>query len=195
MSNIEKIYEERLNKIKSQLIKSKANLLQEIEICDMTSQKFNVLAESLSEVLSVGKANKVKVFPRWQYGPMISEIMGIMYACAYSGINKPQACELTGLSPALLNKFTAYAGQLPYADELGIIHYGSRANAEMLTDILQIASMQLGWLLDDLSMYSQEYFDKLYDETLKKVEELANANANATQHIDMEALARVYDKK
>ena len=168
--NINETYNEKLAEARKKVYGS--SIAKELELAAIADSRYKQICDKMTDI--TGK-------PVWEdFNFHTGKIFGILRSIIQNPKQRKQLLEAIGLNDAIVDMYFKYCGNLPYVDNQNIINYGRPMNIEKTKEFIPIVGAMLGILVEDndLDDITQERWDKLYSNALKRAEETAEFNLN-----------------
>lgn len=171
-------YDERVKALKAKVLGE--TIAKELEM-KMISNK--IIEEITSKMKQITKSEVFNDF-RFKTG----KIFGILRHIAQNPKNRKELLEITGLNEAYIDMFTAYCGNMPYLAKDGSVNIGRTMDAPKAKDLIQLVGAELGILVEDSDVddITQERWNTMYENTLKKVLETSEFNKEVGKDVEYE---------
>lgn len=174
---IQQLYEERMAKLNNNLSE---NMKEELAIRDFGNDIYNDI---------VNKIKTITEKPVWEdFNFRTGKIFGILRTIIQNPLKKEEILAVTGLTQSMVDTFYAICGNIPYVDNKNVINYGRQMDVKATREFIPIVAAKLGLFVsdEDLADITQERWDKLYENGLKRAQETQEFNKLNPQHVDYE---------
>ena len=164
--DINKTYQEQLNKLKETVLGTGINT--ELELRKMGQAKLDELCEEVERI------TKKKVINNFYF--ITGKIMGLMNAITFNSRHWDELMEVTGLTKDYIDVYKSICGQLPYFKaDTNTLNMGQMMDARKMKELIPAIGAQIGVVVyeNDTRDITEEYYTKIFNDQLMKAMESA----------------------
>lgn len=182
MSNIDELYEAKLEEMKAKLLGGV--IADKIKLRTISNKKIDEIVNKMNEVI---KPKKV-----WEdFNFRTGKILGILRSIAQNPTKRQELLDITGLTQTHIDIYFEVAGNLPFITNDGTINPGRPMDVEQAKELIYHVGVHFGYVIEDadLSDITEERWYHLYNNAIERCAETIKHNEENKQDMNI-----VYDE-